>query len=154
MSAVSTDGLQIQVPCLQYENRIFPLIGNLVTVGRESKAAIRIDTTFSKWETVSLQHACLLKRGERWSVRDGYSGNAPSDYGIYVNRKRTRVNYLNDNWSVGFGHVEFHFHIRIMTLQKTLKNVTDYVLCQSCDAFNRKYARFCRYCGNQIKNKC
>ncbi|MGB8643985.1 MAG: FHA domain-containing protein [Anaerolineae bacterium] len=89
----------------------FDLLKEQLTVGRDSKADLQIDEQFPDWDTVSNYHARLERRGARWVVLDGWTDGQPSTNGILVNRKRTRENYLEDNFTVGFGNVEFQFHL-------------------------------------------
>lgn len=51
--------LQPEVPDCDMRIVCSPLIGELITVGRESNATIRIYVTFAGWETVSPRHARL-----------------------------------------------------------------------------------------------
>lgn len=67
-------------------------------------------------------------------VTDGYNDNVPSDNRIYANRKRTRVNYLEDNGIIGFGRVEFCFHA-------------------SNDALDRTCEHFCKHCGFALQKQ-
>jgi len=133
---------------LTYGDRLFYLEGDVVTVGREPNAMIRIDDSFAEWDTVSPQHARLARYGERWMLLDGYCDDQPSENGIYVNRKRTRENYLNDQWLIGFGLVEFRFHVNHAQPPTAVHPTSpESIPCARCGKLNRVQGRFCRQCG-------
>lgn len=141
------------MPCLVYGTRIFPLKDEVILVGREPKATICIDTSFAGWTTVSLCHARLMLRRGRWLVRDGYADDAPSEHGIYVNDKRTRVNYLAEDWTIAFGQVEFRFYLSVAVAQQASENgLANTRGCPNCGRVNNAASNFCKACGRALSH--
>ncbi len=138
-------------PCLLYGERVFPFTAEMTLIGREPKATIHIDESFSGWETVSLCHARLICRNGRWLVRDGYTDTEPSENGVYVNGKRTRVNYLADYWTIGFGTVTFRFYASVNAAQQANEaGLSNALICVDCGGVNVQDARFCKKCGHAL----
>ena len=143
----------LPVPCLVSGERIFPFGGEMILVGREAKATICIDKSFVGWETVSPCHARLMPRKGRWLIRDGYADDDPSENGIYVNGKRTRVNYLADHWTIGFGQVEFRFYTTVALAQQArARGLSNVLACPNCGGVNGGTALFCKECGRALSS--
>lgn len=141
----------LDAPCLVYGARIFPFIGALIFVGRDPHATICIDPSFEGWETMSPCHARLMPRNGRWLIRDGYTDDAPSENGIYVNGKRTRVNYLVDHWMIAFGQVEFRFYSSVAIAQQAQDNgLANARACPNCGGVSDAAAKFCQGCGRVL----
>jgi hypothetical protein len=97
----------------------FNLTKDAVTVGRAQDCDVQITEKLQGAETVSRHHACLKKRKDRWLVIDGDLNGKPSTNGVFVKdsptrdkSSRTRENYLEDGYEIGFGQVVFRFHLQ------------------------------------------
>jgi pSer/pThr/pTyr-binding forkhead associated (FHA) protein len=85
--------------------RNFALNQPRILIGRDERAGICIDETFANWESVSREHAWIIRQGEQVIIEDNNSMN-----GITVNGRRTRRNLLKDGWRLEIGGVAFVFH--------------------------------------------
>ena len=97
----------------------FNLTKDVVTVGRAKDCDVQITEKLQGAETVSRHHARLEKRKDRWLVIDGDLNGKPSTNGVFVKdsptrdkSSRTRENYLEDGYEIGFGQVVFRFHLQ------------------------------------------
>src|SRR5581483_2727095 len=88
-------------------------------IGRNKDMTLPIAETATGAATVSPEHARFTQRNNRWVIQDGVEANRPSKAGIFVNNKRTRVNYLRDGDKIRLGDLEFVFHDRPTTAQST-----------------------------------
>jgi hypothetical protein len=98
------------VPFLRSESRgqgpfYCPLNAGVVRVGRGADQELRIDASFTGWETVSREHATITCQGERCIVSDVGAAN-----GVWVDGRRTGRNVLLDGATVQFGQVAFTYH--------------------------------------------
>lgn len=92
------------------QGQIFPISNDEVQIGRAEDCDIVIGEDEEGWETVSDHHAVLEKRESRWVLIDGGKDGVPSMNGIFVNGRRTRQNYLANDFLIGFGSVILRFH--------------------------------------------
>lgn len=76
------------------------------TIGRAPDNDFVIDEHFTNWQTVSREHARIERDGQDIVVVD-----LDSENGVYVNDQRTHENLLRDGDTVGFGQVQFKFHL-------------------------------------------
>lgn len=83
---------------------------NPTIIGTSDGANLIVPTAIAGAASISPEHARIEKRGARWLIRDGDAEGRQSKTGIFVNDKRTRVNYLQDNDKIRLGDVEFIFH--------------------------------------------
>ncbi len=83
---------------------------NPTWIGRADTMSFAIPAAIAGAASVSPEHARIEKRGARWIIVDGVETGRPSQTGIFVNGKRTRVNYLKEGDVIRLGQVEFDFH--------------------------------------------
>jgi hypothetical protein len=103
----------LECPGRSVEPRQFPLSrldqgGEIIGQAMPAEGVtLRIDENFPRWDTVSRQHARI--------VRDPASGRVViedlgSQNGVYVQGRRTARNLLKEGWNVAIGGVEFVYH--------------------------------------------
>ncbi|OQY99437.1 MAG: hypothetical protein B6D41_01525, partial [Chloroflexi bacterium UTCFX4] len=83
---------------------------NPTVIGTSDRANLPIPAAIAGAASISPEHARIEKRGARWILRDGDAERRQSKTGVFVNDKRTRVNYLQNGDKIRLGDVEFIFH--------------------------------------------
>lgn len=89
----------------QHEERVFPLEGDPVTIGRALDRDVQFDA-----ERVSRHHAELFRRNGAWWIRDGGSRN-----GTRVNGERVSEHRLAPNDRIDLGRAVTLFYVEVRT---------------------------------------
>ncbi|MEW5720235.1 MAG: FHA domain-containing protein, partial [Chloroflexota bacterium] len=100
-------------PYLELENAgvRLDLTRDALTLGRGANCDLRLAENLPGVDTVSRQHARLVKRDTRWVVVDGIADDQRSTNGVFVNGKRTLENYLSEGDEIAFGELKLRFRL-------------------------------------------